>query len=119
VKTYLGWIDKGRGPVCRVQGRRRHYWLRRRDDLLAFDDVAAIAPALEPWWLWTLAVDLLADSTGQDDLAARAAPDFVRQLAAADPAEWVMFEEHIHDWVVAWACREIGLLPARQEVSGD
>jgi hypothetical protein len=86
---------------------------------LTADDVAAVAPALSPWWLWTLAADLLADATGQDDLAVRAAPDFVREIADADPGDWTVFEEHIHDWVVAWACREIGLLPARQEVSGD
>lgn len=119
MKTYDGWKDRVRGPVCRVTDRRRHYWLPRRSDLLTWEQTGDRVDDLETRWLWVLAVDILADATGVDELALRAAADLVRELSdyPRKHDEWLLFEEHLHAWTVSWVARELGLLPGREEVA--
>jgi hypothetical protein len=120
MRCYDLWREAGAPRLkARAVGPNIGYWLRRRGDLLDCELDARRGGDLVACEALELAVDLLADATGHDELALKAAPDFAVYLD-----RWhylrgcLLWREGVCDWVVAWVASEIGLTRGVRDQEG-
>jgi hypothetical protein len=118
MKSYHGLPYYNGDVSVLVTAPAGNYWLERRQDLLDWEGARLTAPDELSGSLWLLAVDLLADVVGDEEVVLRAAPDLVPVLHKTGiGGDWVMFEEHVERWFMQWVCRQLGLLPPEKEVT--